>query len=196
MDSTSSGSETSASLGDYFTELTAKLRGTFKLGAPTCPASKTLTEKPAESVQIPSESFPPSLYDIPQLQQEQIPPLYESGPGDASVQSSAGVNPVPTTPIKSSEKSKKRKVTVSLTTQSAIDKIYSKKSSMTLPSDSDDVFASDTPSEQQDPNTSAPQNAVEDDLSLVDMGNPELLHQQNLPWTSSGVTYFSSLGLE
>ena len=69
-------------------------------------------------------------------------------------------------------------------------------SSMTLPSDSDDVFASDHPSEQQDPSTSAPQSAVDDDLSLVEMGNPDLLQQQDPPGTSSGVTHFSTLGLE
>ena len=145
MESTSSWSETSASLSDYFTEVTTKLRETFNLGTSTASSSKTPPKKPAENVQVPLESFPPLIYDIPQFQQEQIPPFYESGPGHLSVQPSARVETPQTTPIKRSEKSKTRKVTVSLSTQETIDRIYSKKSSMVQPSDSDDVFASDHP---------------------------------------------------
>ena len=67
---------------------------------------------------------------------------------------------------------------------------------MVLPSDSDEVFASDNPSELQDPNVSAHHSAVEDNLSLVDIGNPDLPQAPNIPGTSSGLTHFSTLGLE
>ena len=133
--------------------------------------------------QAPPETFLPSLYDMPQPLQELQPPRQESGLGDVNVQTPPSTSLEQTTPIKSSQtgKNKKRKVTVSISTQETIEKLYSKKSSMALPSDSDDVFASNNASELQDPNVSAPHSTVEDDLSLVDMGNLELPQHPNVP---------------
>ena len=121
MESTSSGSETSGSLSDFFTSMESKHRACANLGLITT-SSKTVAEQSAEKLETPSESALPSLYDMPQLLQEPQTPLQGSGLGDISVPNLATTSLGQTTPLKSSKpgKNKKRKVTVSTSTQEAL----------------------------------------------------------------------------
>ena len=197
MESNSSSSETSGSLSDFFSSMETKHRASAHLGMGTS-SSNVPDEVPVKAPQIPPEVHLPSLYDMPQPLQE-LQHLHQgSGPGDVIVKTPPSAPRLQTTPLKSDQtgRSKKRKVTISTSTQETVERLYQKKSSMVLPSDSDEVFASDNPSELQDPNVSAHHSAVEDNLSLVDIGNPDLPQTPNIPGTSSGLTHFSTLGLE
>ena len=213
MEITSSSSETSGSLSDFFSSMETKHRGSAHLGmgssSPSVSAevpaeisaeipAEASVKVPADTPQIPPELDIPSLYDMPQPLRDLQPLQQGSSLGDVTVQNPPSALHLQTTPLKSTQtgKSKKRKVTISTSTQEAVEKIYRKKSSMVPPSDSDDVFASDNPSEVQTPDVSGHHSAVEDDLSLVDMGNPGLLQTSNVPGTSSGLTHFSTLDLE
>ena len=62
-----SGSETSESLSDFFSSMETKHRACANLGLSTS-SSKTVTEQSAEKLETPSESALPSLYDVPQPQ--------------------------------------------------------------------------------------------------------------------------------
>ena len=67
-----------------------------------------------------------------------------------------------------------------MSTLEVIDKLYSKRPSMVLPPESDDVFVLDDQSEPKEPNTSGSASAVDDYLSSLDLGNPEPARQQKI----------------